>query len=159
MISAKVFEVAGDVAGTARELRLASRDPEYRAEAVVWMARIDAESGRCGVAVPVLWRELMLDAGRTNFKDSAPYLALARCLTAAGDGDRAAQAAKAASGRSDSEEEVRYATYLAASASEWKDGAARETLTEGTDVWAELSKDQARAKEFQDAVDQRISTP
>jgi hypothetical protein len=159
MISAKVFEAAGDVAGTARELRLASRDPEYRAEAVVWMARIDAEAGRCGVAVPVLWRELMSDVGRTSFKDSAPYLALARCLTAAGDGARAAQAAKAASGRSDSEEEVRYATYLAASASEWKDGAARETLTDGTDVWAELSKDQARAKEFQDAVDQRISTP
>ena len=56
-------------------------------------------------------------------------------------------------------EESRYATYLAAVASGWKDGIAREALTEGDDIWAALSKDRAKAKAFDAELDQRKVNP
>ena len=159
LLAARLREQSGDAAGTAKELRVAIRDPRYRAEAAVWLGRMDAEAGRCKTAVPTLWPTLMSQAGRTRFVDSRPYLALARCLAAQGDGPRAAQAAKAAAGRSDSREESRYATYLVAVASGWKDGIAREALTEGDDIWAALSADHERAKNFALEVDSHLRSP
>ena len=148
MLAAALHESRKDVAATVRELRLAQKDPKYRREVSAWMARIDAEGGRCDAAIPVLWGALMSAEGRAKFTESRPYFSLARCLAATGDGARAAQAAKAAAGRSDSLEESRYATYLAAMASGWQDGIAREALTEGDDIWAALSKDRAKASKF-----------
>ena len=159
LLAASIHEARNDVAATVRELRMASTDPRYAEEVRVWMARIDAEGGRCAGATPVLWNALMSQEGRGQFTESRPYFALARCLAANGDGARASQAAKAAAGRSDSMEESRYATYLAAVASGWKDGIAREALTEGDDIWAALSADRAKAKEFDAELDRRKVNP
>ena len=153
MLAASLREGSGDVAGTVKELRLAMRDPKYRVEATVWLARMDAEAGRCDQATPVLWANLMSQEGRTRFTDSQPYLALARCLASQGDGVRASQAAKAAAGRSDSPVESRYATYLSAKATGWKDGIAREALSSGEDVWAALSRDKEDQKAFAEELD------
>jgi len=158
MLAAQMRESEGDATGTARELRRAATDPRYRDEAMAWLGRMDAESGRCKIAIPVLWAKLMSAKGRTQFTESRPYLALARCLAAEGDGVRAASAAKAAAGRSDSREEARYATYLAAMATEWQDGMVRDSLASGDDIWAALSKDHDRAQAFVLELDKRRVT-
>jgi hypothetical protein len=155
LLAATIHEANGHVPAMVKELRAAARDPRHRERATLWMARVDAEAGRCDAATSVLWGTLMSPEGRAKYTESRPYLALARCLAAKGDGARAAQAAKAAAGRSDSAEESRYATYLAAVASGWKDGIAREALTEGEDVWAALSQDHARAKAFSVELEKR----
>jgi hypothetical protein len=155
MLAASLKEIAGDLEGAALELRQAVRNEKYRDEATVWLARMDAESGRCKQATSVLWSKLMDKRGQETFKTSRPYLALARCLTASGEGEMAAEAAKQAAVRSDSPEESRYASYIAASAQAFPGDPNQERLQEGSDIWAALSADHVKAEELETEINQR----
>jgi hypothetical protein len=149
LIAAGMREAQGDIQGAANELRRAFRDRRHRRQATIWLARLDAEAGRCGSATSTLWGKLMSNRGGEVTTESRPFLALARCLAAKGDGKRAAMAAKAAAERSESEDEMRYANYLEAVATQWTEGEVRASLAQGDDVWAALSRDYDGAKNFE----------
>ncbi|MGB0639822.1 MAG: tetratricopeptide repeat protein, partial [Myxococcota bacterium] len=155
MLAANLKEIAGDAEGATLELRQAVRSEKYRDEATVWLARMDAEAGRCKQATSVLWSKLMGKRGQATFKTSRPYLALARCLTASGEGEMAAEAAKLAAARSDSPEESRYASYIAASAEAFPGDSNQDQLQEGSDIWAALSADHERAEQLESEINQR----
>jgi predicted negative regulator of RcsB-dependent stress response len=155
MIAAAMREEDGDAQGAAQELRRAFSDRRYRRKATIWLARMDAEAGRCQNATTTLWEKLMTARGGRVTTESRPYLALARCLAAQGDGTRAAAAAKAAAERSESEEEMRYANYLEAVATQWTEGEVRSNLATGEDIWAALSRDYDGASAFAAELEKR----
>ena len=67
----------------------------------------------------------------------------------------AAEAAKLAAARSDSPEESRYASYIAASAQAFPGDTNQERLQEGSDIWAALSADHVRAEELESEINER----
>ena len=155
LLRAKLLEQSGDTDAALVSLRRASRTAKYRDSAAVEMARIDAESGRCRRASSVLWSKLMTPAGQKQFASSRPYLALARCMAAQGEGDMAAQAARLAAARTDSAEESRFAEYIAASARQFPEGKERDVLESGSDIWAALSEDHRAGLELEEEIEKR----
>lgn len=139
-------------------LRKAALLPEFRDKATLLMAEVDADAGRCDRAAPTLRRLLFNPKGEDSVTAPEPWIALARCLRIAGDTAGAARAAKAAAERSTGEEETRYATWLAATASEWKDEVAVSTLTEGDDIWALMAAEQQASEAFADELQSRQET-
>jgi len=155
MLAAELKELAGDTEGAAIELRRAVRSPTHRDKASVWLARMDAESGQCRRATSVLWGKLMTPTGKKTFSEPRPYLALARCLVTQGEGEKAAQAARLASARTDSEEESRYAEYIAAASRQFPKDVGREALDQGSDIWAALSAEHQAGVELQAEIEKR----
>jgi hypothetical protein len=147
-LRARLHALKGDLEASATDLRSLALIPEHREEAAVLLAVLDAEAGHCDRAVPTLRRSLFTPNGEERWQDSAPWLALARCLAADGQADEAARAARAAAGRSSSPEESRYATWLAAVASGWKDGEVVEALVSGDDIWARMAAEQRDEEAF-----------
>ena len=145
MLEARMYEHMGDLDQSAQALRRAAQFKDYRDQARLDLAVMDAEAGRCRQAVPRLRQSLFADDAETNFPEPRPWLALARCLAAQGKGQDAARAAEAAAERTSSPEEARYATWLAAVATGWNDDAQIENLVAGDDIWASMAREQRDA--------------
>lgn len=139
-------------------LRRAALLPDYRDKATLEMAVIDANAGRCDRGAPTLSRLLFTPKGEETVTSAEPWVALARCLRVAGDSQGAARAAKGAVARSTGEGETRYATWLAATASEWEDQAAVTTLTEGDDIWSLMAEEQQANEAFSAELQARRET-
>lgn len=155
MLRASLLEKSGNMEGAQAALKRAAKVPEYRDEANVYLARIDAEAGRCRQAASVLWSKLITPEGQKKFVHPRPYLALARCMAAKGEGEMAATAARLASARTDSEEESRYAEYIAASARQFPESEDVEGLGSGGGIWAALSEDHKAGLELSEAIEKR----
>ena len=155
MLRAKLLEQAGEMEEALVSLRRASRSTDFRDVATVEIARIDAESGRCRRAAGVLWGKLMTPAGQKQFTYPRPYLALARCMAASGEGEMAAEAARLAAARTDSPEESRFAEYIAASARSFTEGEDLEVLESREDIWAALSEDHKAGLELDAEIEKR----
>lgn len=97
----------------------------------------------------------MTPTGKKTFSEPRPYLALARCLVTQGEGEKAAQAARLASARTDSEEESRYAEYIAAASRQFPKDVGREALDQGSDIWAALSAEHQAGVELQAEIEKR----
>ncbi len=149
LTEAELHAGTGDLAAAADALRRAGLIPEYRDEASLRLAMMDAEAGRCARAAPSLQRLLFTPKGEETYTAAEPWVALARCLRVAGDREGAARAAKGAAARSSSDGESRYATWLAAAASDWRDEESVATLVEGDDIWALMAKEQQASEAFE----------
>lgn len=147
-----------DVDAALVSLRKAALMPQFRERATLLMAEIDADAGRCDRAAPTLKRLLFTPKGEESVTAPEPWISLARCLRVAGDTTGAARAAKAAAERTAGEEESRYATWLAATASEWKDEVAITTLTEGDDIWSLMAAEQQASEAFAEELQARQET-
>ncbi len=148
MVEARLQVGAGNPEAAARALRRAALVPGLRDRASLALAVLEAEQGDCGRSVPFLKQFLASDKGARLAEGPEPWLALARCLTAAGDLDGAAWAAREASGRSPSIDESRYALWLAVVADGWRDPAMVEALEAEDDIWGRLAREYRAAREF-----------
>jgi tetratricopeptide (TPR) repeat protein len=155
MLRADLLEQSGDIEGAMTALRRALKSAKHRDQAAVRIARIDAEAGRCREASGVLWGKLMTPAGQKKFVTPRPYLALARCMAAQGEGEMAAEAARLAAARTDSAEESRFAEYIAAASRQFPEGASEEVLGSGGDIWAALSEDHKAGIRLSEEIEKR----
>lgn len=155
MLRASLLEQGGDLDGAQVALRRAARSSTHRDEATVELGRIDAEAGRCRRAAGVLWGKLITPAGQKKFESPRPYLALARCMAAQGEGEMAAEAARLAAARTDSAEESRFAEYIAASSRQFPADEEQEALDAGSDIWAALSEDHKAGLELSEEIEKR----
>lgn len=158
MLRARLHKGAGDLDAAAREYRRAALLPVHRDAATLAMALMDANAGQCARAAPTLQRLLFNPNGEAQYTDAEPWVALARCLRVAGDLEGAARAAKVAATRGTSDSESRYATWLAATASQWQDDEAMSSLAEGDDIWAIMAKEQQDNAAFQAELEARRDT-
>jgi tetratricopeptide (TPR) repeat protein len=158
LLEARLHEGNDDLPAAARALRVAAQLPGLRDIATVQLALMDAEAGACERAGPTLSRLLFSPKGEETWLEPRPWLALSRCLRVTGDLAGAGRAARAAAERTASPEEGRYTTWLSAAASEWKDEALIEELSEGDDIWASMAREQKEAAAFEAELATRRTT-
>ena len=158
MLEARLHLGKGDQDAALGALKRAALTPEYREEATLEMAMLDAENGQCKRAVPTLRRLLFSPQAEEGYPDPEPWVALSRCLRVAGDREGAARAAKGAAERTSGDDHARYATWLAASASEWQDAEAVDALKEGDDIWGLMAKEHQEAGAFEQELQARRET-
>ena len=119
-------------------------------------ARTNARPERPGAGATGTLRSLLFNPrGEETYSDPRPWLALARCLATTSDSAGATRAAEGAAARAVSDEEARYASWLAGVASGWTDPASLDELAEGDDIWATMAKEQKAATAFQAKLEAR----
>ncbi len=150
LLEARLALGGGDLAGAAAALGRATQDPLSAEAATLELALLDAEGGRCEVARAPLEALLLAPGGEDRFPLPRPWLALARCASARGDREVAAKAAAVAAGKTTSDAEQRYASWMAADAGGWKDPVAVDQLAKGDDVWSRFAQEQKDASAFAD---------
>ena len=148
LLKSRLLAGSGDRDGAAQALRRVAQLPGMREIATLELAMMDADVGGCDRAGPALRRLLFTPRGEEQYTDPRPWLALSRCLRVQGDAEGAARAAKAAAERTSSDEEERYARWLAAAASDWQDSELVDSLSRGSDIWASMAKEQQDAAAF-----------
>lgn len=154
LMSGRMLYARGQQAEAIQQLRLARREPALRDEADLFLARIDAEAGRCDRAVPPMRRLLLTETGLLRWTESAPYLELTRCAAAIGQRSLAAEAALAASERATSPTEARYAGFLHQLYSDPTQ--LPEVLSTGEDIWQALGAERSAEATFQASLDERL---
>lgn len=158
LLRARLLAGSGDRAGAAQALRTVAQLPGMRDTATLELAMMDADVGECGRAGPALRRLLFTPRGEEQYSESRPWLALSRCLRVLGDDEGAARAAQGAASRTTSDLEERYANWLAAAASNWQDEELVESLSDGSDIWAAMAKEQKDATAFSAELSTRETT-
>ncbi len=154
LLTGRLLLANGEEQAAIASLRQALRDPRYRDEAAVMLGVIDAEAGRCGAAAAILSANLMNEANKAEWKDSYPYLALARCQGQLGRYADAIAAAQEVVARASSEQEARYAGYLITLYSDGQ-GELLEGMSESEDIWSALAREQHATRAFQESLDER----
>jgi len=158
LLRARLLAGSGDRPGAAQALRTVAQLPGMRDTATLELAMMDAHVGECGRAGPALRRLLFTPRGEEQYTEPRPWLALSRCLRVLGDDEGAARAAQGAASRTTSDLEERYANWLAAAASNWQDEELVEALSDGSDIWAAMAKEQKDATAFSAELSTRETT-
>ena len=148
MLEARLHEVGGNKNKMAAALRKAALHPDFKTEASLMMAVMDAEEGMCQQSSKALQRILFNPKGARRFSAPRPWLALARCLAVMGDNEGNARAAREAAARTSSPEEARYASWLAAVATNWSDPEELEAIASGDDVWSSIAESKKQDDAF-----------
>ena len=158
LMAGRMMLASGERAPGILELRAARKDETLRDEVDLTLASLAASEGDCTRALPELSRLLLPEDEQATpppaFARADDYLTLTRCAAEAQDYPRAARAARTASERALSEEEARYAGYLATLYGQPE--AIPESLSLGEDIWSRLAQERQTAAQFDQQLGQRL---